>query len=33
MTPTDLRAIMPLVWEHINPYGRYDLDMESRLAI
>jgi hypothetical protein len=33
MTPTDFRAITPLVWEHINPYGRYDLDMESRLAI
>jgi hypothetical protein len=29
----DVRAITPLVWEHINPYGRYDLDMESRLAI
>jgi hypothetical protein len=29
----DLRAITPLVWEHINPYGRYDLDMESRIAI
>jgi hypothetical protein len=22
-----------LVWEHINPYGRYDLGVESRLAI
>jgi hypothetical protein len=33
MTPTDFRAITPLVWEHINPYGRSDLDMESRLAI
>ncbi len=33
MTPTDFRAITPLVWEHINPYGRYELDMESRLAI
>jgi hypothetical protein len=31
--PMDFRAITPLVWEHINPYGRYDLDMESRLAI
>jgi hypothetical protein len=33
MTPTDFRAITPLVWEHINPYGRYELDMETRLAI
>ncbi len=33
MTPNDFRAITPLVWEHINPYGRYELDMESRLAI
>ncbi len=33
MTPTDFRAITPLVWEHINPYGRFELDMETRLAI
>jgi hypothetical protein len=33
MTPTDFRAITPLVWEHINPYGRYELHMETRLAI
>jgi TnpA family transposase len=29
----DLRALTPLIWEHVNPYGRYELDMESRLAI
>ncbi len=33
MTPVDLRALTPLVWEHVNPYGRYELDMESRLAL
>ena len=22
MTPVDLRALTPLVWEHVNPYGR-----------
>ncbi len=33
MTPVDLRALTPLVWEHVNPYGRYELNMESRLAL
>jgi hypothetical protein len=33
MTPVDLRALTPLVSEHVNPYGRYELDMESRLAL
>ncbi len=33
MTPVDLRALTPLVWEHVNPYGRFELDMESRLAL
>ncbi|HVA27593.1 MAG TPA: transposase, partial [Candidatus Baltobacteraceae bacterium] len=33
LTPVDLRALTPLVWEHVNPYGRYELDMESRLAL
>jgi hypothetical protein len=33
MTPVDFQALTPLVWEHVNPYGRYELDMESRLAI
>jgi hypothetical protein len=23
----------PLVWEHVNPYGRYELDMNARLAL
>jgi len=27
------RAITPLVWEHINPYDRYELDMDSRFGI
>jgi hypothetical protein len=22
-----------MIWEHVNPYGRYELDMESHLAI
>lgn len=33
MTPVDLRALTPLVWEHVNPYGRFELDMDSRLAL
>jgi Tn3 transposase DDE domain len=33
MTPVDLRARTPLVWEHVNPYGRYELNMESQLAL
>lgn len=33
LTPRDLRALTPLIWEHVNPYGRFELDMESRLPI
>ena len=33
MTAVDLRALTPLVWEHVNPYGRYELNMESRLVL
>jgi hypothetical protein len=22
-----------LIWEHVNPYGRFELDMETRLPI
>jgi len=30
LTATDLRALTPLIWEHVNPYGRFGLNMESR---
>jgi TnpA family transposase len=33
LTAVDLRALTPLIWEHVNPYGRYELDMEARLAL
>lgn len=33
MTPRDLAALSPLFTLHINPYGRFDLDMESRLEL
>jgi hypothetical protein len=29
LTPTDLRAVTQLIWEHVNPYGRFELDMET----
>jgi TnpA family transposase len=33
LTATDLRALTPLTWEHINPYGRFELDMTTRLPL
>jgi hypothetical protein len=33
MTAADYRAITPLIYLHINPYGRFDLDMSQRLDI
>ena len=33
MTPEDLRGLTPLFFSHINPYGRFDLDMDYRLPI
>jgi TnpA family transposase len=33
LTPRDYAALTPLIWEHVNPYGRFDLDMNSRLAL
>jgi hypothetical protein len=33
MTPRDLAALSPLLTLHINPYGRFELDMETRLPI
>jgi TnpA family transposase len=32
-TVRDLRALTPLIWEHVNPYGRFELDMATRLPI
>ncbi len=26
-------ALTPLIWEHVNSYGRFDLDMNARLAL
>ena len=30
---TDLRALTPLIWEHVHPYGRFELDMSTRLLL
>jgi len=33
LTERDHKALTPLMWEHVNPYGRFDLDMTARLAL
>ncbi|MBI3892970.1 MAG: Tn3 family transposase [Candidatus Wallbacteria bacterium] len=33
LTPEDLRALTPLAYAHVNPYGTFRLDMDARLAI
>lgn len=31
--PDERRALSPLFWTHINPYGRFQLDMDARLDL
>ena len=33
MTPDDLRALTPLIYAHITPYGTFKLDMHERLPL
>jgi hypothetical protein len=33
MTPEDFRALTPLTYAHINPYGKFELDMQQRLPL
>ena len=33
MTPEDLRALTPLMYSHVNPYGTFRLDMHQRLSL
>ena len=33
MEVEDLRALSPLIYAHINPYGTFKLDMDERLPI
>ncbi|MBD1903935.1 transposase [Funiculus sociatus GB2-A5] len=33
MQTEDLRALTPLIWGYINPYGIFRLDMNERLQL
>ncbi len=33
MQPEDLRALTPLIWSHVNPYGTFRLNLDERLPI
>ncbi len=33
MTPEDFRALTPLIYSHINPYGYFNLDMDERIPL
>ena len=33
MGPEDFRALLALIYHHLNPYGIFDLDMGERLPI
>jgi len=33
MQPEDLRALTPLIYQHVNPYGIFNLDMNERIPI
>jgi len=33
MTVDDWRGLTPLIYHHVNPYGRFELDMATRLAL
>jgi hypothetical protein len=33
MTVDDWRGLTPLIYHHVNPYGRIELDMARRLAL
>jgi len=33
MTPEDLRALTPLIYTHVTPYGMFRLDMSKRLSM
>jgi len=31
LSPEDYRGLTPLIYSHINPYGRYDIDLNARI--
>jgi hypothetical protein len=33
LTAEDLRTLTPLIWEHVNPYGTYQLDLDTLLPL
>ncbi len=33
LTERDYQALTPLIYNHVNPYGRFDLDLDAHLAI
>ena len=33
LKPEDLRGITPLIYNHINPYGRFHLDLDKRIPL
>ena len=33
MTDADMRALSPLVYAHVNPYGLFELNMDERLDL
>ena len=33
LTPVDLRALSPLKWQHVNPYGTFNLKHAHTVAI
>jgi TnpA family transposase len=33
LQPEDLRALTPLIYTHVTPYGKFKLDMKKRLSI
>jgi hypothetical protein len=33
MSPEDLRALSPLLYSHVNPYGVFRLDLSTRLPL
>lgn len=33
LTTADLRALTPLLWRHVNPYGTFHLNMSERLPL
>ncbi len=33
MEPEDFRGLSPLIYNHVNPYGIFELDMSQRLPI